>query len=88
MAKCANCAADALYIYEVADSFVVNYCQRHLPGFLTKLQKSGQLKTTTAFETEKAAALEAVATKPSKKKTVEEPVTEESPEEPAADAAD
>lgn len=77
MAKCANCTSDALYVYEVTDSFNINYCQYHLPVFLHKLQKSGLLKTTDEFEAVKAEALAAVAPKTSKKKTEETPVVEE-----------
>jgi hypothetical protein len=78
MAKCANCTSDALYVYEVTDSFNINYCQYHLPVFLHKLQKSGSLKTTDEFDALKAEALAAVAPKTSKKKVEEEtPIVEE-----------
>jgi hypothetical protein len=77
MSKCANCESDALYVYEVTDSFNIPYCQYHLPVFLNKLQKSGLLKTTAQFDTLKAEALEAVAPKSSKKNTEETPVVEE-----------
>lgn len=79
MAKCANCAADAHYVYEVTDSHSIQYCQYHLPAFLNKLLKIGALKTTAEFEKAKAVALEAVSVKPSKKAAVEAvaPVAEE-----------
>jgi len=43
MATCANCSADALYSYEVAPSYTIPYCQRHLPRFLYSLRNSGAL---------------------------------------------
>jgi hypothetical protein len=73
MAKCANCATDALYTYKVTDSFSINYCQLHLPKFLNAQKLAGLLKP------------EVEAPKASKKKSdvVEETPVEEAPEDDA-----
>jgi hypothetical protein len=36
MAKCANCANDALYVYQITTDFDIKYCQYHLPRTLGK----------------------------------------------------
>jgi hypothetical protein len=36
MATCANCSSDALYVYQIASNYGINYCQRHLPSFLSR----------------------------------------------------
>lgn len=36
MAKCANCANDALYVYTITEDFSIKYCQYHLPRALGK----------------------------------------------------
>lgn len=87
MLTCANCDKDALYTYEVTDTFVINYCEYHLPRFLHTMKNGGMLKTTASFANEAADALAALAVveapKPSKKKTtvVEEAPVEETPTE-------
>jgi hypothetical protein len=86
--KCANCESDALYVYEVTDTYGIPYCQYHLPVFLTKLQKSGQLKPADGFDQIKAEALAAVAPKGSKKKDADIPAVEEAPAEEVAPAKD
>jgi hypothetical protein len=36
MASCANCSSDALYVYQITAEYGLNYCQRHLPSFLSR----------------------------------------------------
>jgi hypothetical protein len=36
MANCANCSSDALYVYQLTADYGLNYCQRHLPSFLSR----------------------------------------------------
>jgi hypothetical protein len=43
MIKCANCEGDALYTYQINSDYLINYCQYHLPRFLTAARDAGQL---------------------------------------------
>ena len=61
MSTCANCAKDAMYTYEVTDTFAIDYCEYHLPRFLHTMKNGGILKTTEVFATETADALAALA---------------------------
>jgi hypothetical protein len=91
MNKCANCDRDALYLYQIGDSFKLYYCQSHLPSFLWESRDLGQLGIPLELPVEEEEA--PVETTKSKKKTVEpepepepevvveEPVVEESPSE-------
>lgn len=69
MFKCANCPKDAEYTYRVNGSIMVHYCDSHLPHFLQQKKLAGliPLVVPTPEEPEKT----------SKKKTVAEPVVEE-----------
>ena len=87
MAKCANCANDALYVYQVTSSFDIKYCQYHLPRTLSKQGTTG---VSLYKETVVVPEVIVETPKPSKKKT--EPVVEVEPEvetpvteEPVAD---
>lgn len=71
MAKCANCANDALYVYQVTSTFDIKYCQYHLPRTLSK-------KGTTGVSLYKEPVPVVEAPKPAKKKA--EPVVEVEPE--------
>lgn len=78
MAKCANCAGDALYVYRITDSFEIVYCQYHLPRALGKKGATG----VSLLPIEEAKIIEAVAPKTAKKKAtpvVEEPTAVEEP---------
>lgn len=84
MSACANCVADAIYTYQVNESFGIHYCQAHLPRFLYAQRDAGNL----AFKVVEEVVEE--APKPSKKKTapvVEEVVEEVSTEEAPAEEA-
>ena len=81
MVKCVNCNREALYTYQVSGSYIIHYCQSHLPKFLIAKRNAGQLPLIVP-----APVVE--TPKPSKKKEtiVEEPVVEEPPvEEPATE---
>jgi hypothetical protein len=87
MSTCANCDKDAMYTYEVTDTFYIDYCEYHLPRFLHTMKNNGMLKTTSTFATAAAEALSALAPveevveeapKSSKKKAA---VVEEAPTE-------
>jgi hypothetical protein len=43
MAICANCSTEALYTYVINENYKINYCQYHLPNFLTARKIAGQL---------------------------------------------
>jgi hypothetical protein len=86
MTKCANCPAEAQFTYAVAENYLIHYCQRHLPRFLTWKKNAGQLPLQVPAA---PVVEEVVAPKPSKKKevVVEETPVEE-PEVPAAEETD
>jgi hypothetical protein len=85
---CANCSRDALYTYAVSESYLLHYCQYHLPRFLTSQKNAGLLALQVpAPVVEEPVAVEAEVVKPSKSKkstpAVEEPAVEETPTEDA-----
>lgn len=43
MIKCANCEGEAMYTYQINPDYLINYCQYHLPRFLTAARDAGQL---------------------------------------------
>ena len=77
MIKCANCVDDALYTYKISEELSINYCNSHLPNFLTSRKASGQINLVVPAIVEDVVEESA---KPSKKKEVD-PVVEEAPEE-------
>lgn len=85
MATCANCSNTALYTYQVTESFGIDYCQYHLPTFLSKLKYTGALKPKAAepeveVKTTKKKASAPVVEEPA---VVEAPVVEVAPTEEA-----
>jgi hypothetical protein len=74
--KCANCNREALYTYVIAGNHNINYCQSHLPRFLTAQKKAGLLPLVKAPVVE-------TPVKVSKKKETETVVEPEVVEEPA-----
>jgi hypothetical protein len=68
MSKCANCVANAIYTYQINESFAMHYCQSHLPRFLYAQRDAGNL----AFKAEEE------PTKSSKKKTTTSESSDES----------
>jgi len=82
MVKCANCAADAVYTYTINVDLLINYCEEHLPKFLSPIKASGQLSLVVPAIVEDVVVEEPVKT--SKKKTTD-PVDEVPAEEPVTE---
>lgn len=88
MSKCANCANNAAYSYQAAASSTIEFCSRHLPGFLRTPKYAGRLtkavvKSEPVVE-EVPVVQEPAPAKISKKKAT--PVVEEAPlEEPVVE---
>jgi hypothetical protein len=78
MNKCANCSNEAFFAYMVTASSKINYCKKHIPGFLKSKSYAARL-----VKLEKV--VQAVPAKsPKKKAVVEAPaptVEEEAPAE-------
>lgn len=70
MATCANCLSDAFYVYQISPTYGINYCQRHLPTFLSRGPQPN------LFAAPQEPVVEQTA-KAKKSKAVEEPVVEE-----------
>jgi hypothetical protein len=49
LVKCANCAAEALFEYQLTQETSIFYCGRHLPKFLESRKRAGLLKITDKF---------------------------------------
>jgi hypothetical protein len=88
MAKCANCVNDAHFTYQVTPDFAIQFCSKHVPGFLQTPLYAGRLsrnKAEAVVEEPVVAEVEVTpVVKTSKKKAapvVEEPaiVEEEAP---------
>lgn len=71
MAKCANCEAEAYYVYTVTPDFAQEFCADHLPRFLSGKDYQHMVSTTAAFDVAKQALLAPPVAEP-----VVEPVTE------------
>jgi hypothetical protein len=68
MIKCANCSKDAVYQYNITDTYVVYYCLTDLPSFLKGKSPAASLKSLVTPPA------------PKKKKAATTPV-EETPED-------
>ena len=73
--KCANCAADAFYIYKLTLNKEILYCRKHLPAFLEDRRKAGLLQTTDTYKTIVEEGKQNLAA-PVVEAVVEEPVAE------------
>jgi hypothetical protein len=82
MIKCANCVDEALYTYKISEELSINYCNSHLPNFLTSRKASGQLNLVVPAIVEDVVE---EAAKSSKKKTTDSVVDEVPEEEPVAE---
>ena len=71
--KCANCDADAFYIYKLTLNKEILYCRKHLPAFLEDRRKAGLLQTTDTYK---------AIVEEGKQHLAEEPVVEEVVAEP------
>ena len=49
--KCANCNADAFYVYKITLTKEILYCPKHLPSFLNDRKNAGLLPTTETYKT-------------------------------------
>lgn len=79
--KCANCSDEAIYVYDVAATQTLFFCDKHLPKFLRASARAGTLPRTEAYAKIQQEVLEILATEPE----VEEPVVEEPVEEVVED---
>lgn len=81
MVNCVNCSREALYTYQVSSSYIIHYCQSHLPKFLVAKKNAGLLPLVVPTPVVEEPVVE--TPKPSKKKevVVEEPVVDEPPVE-------
>lgn len=80
MNKCANCAHEAVFAYQVTGSFLIYYCSKHTPKFLTGTRYAGRLVKVSSIPApvvEEPVVEEVVAPKPSRKKTTPVEVTPE-----------
>ena len=68
MLICANCEGEALYTYVISPNYGINYCQYHLPRFLTAQREAGLLPL-----------IDFNAPKPTKKKIVDPVPVDETP---------
>jgi hypothetical protein len=45
MATCANCSNEAFFIYQVTDSYAIDFCSAHVPNFLRSEKYAASLIT-------------------------------------------
>ena len=76
--KCANCAKDAFYVYQLTAATQVLYCNAHLPKFLEQAKKAGLLKTTDEYKSALEEGMKKIAT-PVLEPVVEEPAVVKEP---------
>lgn len=80
MNKCANCTLDAVFAYQVTGSYLIYYCSKHTPKFLSgtryagRLVKVSSIPAPVALVVEEPVIEEVSAPKPSRKKSA--PVAE------------
>lgn len=74
MAICANCNNEAYFVYQVTDSYGIDFCSAHVPNFL-RSEKNAHLLVTLDLP-----VVEEPQTVSPKKKSVD-PVVEEVPAE-------
>lgn len=81
MATCANCSNEAFFIYQVTDSYGIDFCSAHVPNFLRSEKYAASLITLDL----------PVITEPTpvsqKKKSVETVVEETPTEDPESEDA-
>lgn len=73
MATCANCPNEAFFVYQVTDSYGIDFCSAHVPNFLRSEKYAASLIKLDL------PVIEEPAKSSSKKKS--QPVVEESSEE-------
>ena len=62
--KCANCDADAFYVYKLTLNKDILYCAKHLPAFLEDRKNAGLLPTTETYKTIVEEGIKNLATEP------------------------
>ena len=80
MATCANCPNEAFFVYQVTDSYGIDFCSAHVPNFLRSEKYAASL---TVLE---LPVIEEPAVSSKKRKTIE-PVVEEAPAYPEVEDA-
>jgi hypothetical protein len=80
VATCANCSNEAFFVYQVTDSYGIDFCSAHVPNFLRSEKYAASLVTLELPVIE-----EPVPT--SKKKSAEPVVEDVSPEYPEPEDA-
>jgi hypothetical protein len=81
MATCANCSNDAFFVYQVTDSYGIDFCSSHVPNFLRSEKYASSLITLDL------PVVEETTTASKKKKSVEEVVEETPAEDPESEDA-
>lgn len=66
---CANCDADALWVYENPGSDDLPFCDKHLPAFLRPLATAGLLRSTDRYDSVKQEVSAALAPGAPKRQT-------------------
>lgn len=75
MTTCANCSEAALYTYQVTADLSLNFCEKHLPGFLrTKGAPVSLVQKTEAHAAVLAEATQKLAPKKSTKTSPKKPL--------------
>ena len=81
MATCANCPNEAFFVYQVTDSYGIDFCSAHVPNFLRSEKYAASLVTLDL------PIVEETTETSKKKKSVEEVVKETPTEDPESDDA-
>lgn len=58
--QCSNCSEPALYVYDPRGLMPAYFCAAHVPSFLSKAAKAGQLKSTEYYESLKVSVLQSM----------------------------
>ena len=82
--QCSNCSDEALYVYDPRGALPAYFCSAHVPSFLAKAARSGQLKTTDRFDSMRASVLESMRPQ---EEVVEQPTAEEPAEKPEEESS-
>ncbi len=82
MTTCANCASTALYTYQVTADLSINFCEKHLPGFLrAKGAPVALVQRTEEHAAVLAEAAQKLAPKKSTKTSAKKPLMVDAPVE-------
>jgi hypothetical protein len=81
MATCANCPNEAYFIYQVTDSYGIDFCSAHVPNFLRSEKYAASLIKLDLPVIEETTQVS------QKKKSVDEVVEETPAEDPESEDA-